>query len=432
MERGEGFYSRILRLTGSRICVAVVAAMALTASCVSPGLSPDSPDRDLRRGLSGEEEWTYIHFTDNGMAVASASCTKTDDPDEDIISDANLIVVDEFGDVDRCEYIDDVSTGQCRIKLVSKRTYSIYACCNFGYRMSVGSTESLRNLCCHLAYPDDYRKGIPMVGVAENVSAGDDTGIELTRLMAKISLRMDRSALDGGVEMNVTGVKIGNCPRRALIFSPWFGNRKEMDEDWFFPSGFSRNAEECGPLNLNRNGTSGMVSLYMLENPDSDSSWLEMALDYKSAQLYSFGTPLVYRLRMGSDGDCDIERNRHYNITVRPIGDGLGKEGWCIDKSGLSSQTRFSMKPDGYLEVDVGDRIHVRCEFYPPDAPFSINRDNLENDRETGIYTYSIDEDGHGVVLDIVGYGAGMVYMEAGEPINDAGLLYIHVRDDRT
>ena len=42
---------------------------------------------------------------------------------------------------------------------------------------------------------------------------------------------------------------------------------------------------------------------------------------------------------------------------------------------------------------------------------------------------YVKDEDGKGVRLKITGYGTGMVYMSAGEPVNEAGLLYIHVKN---
>ena len=85
------------------------------------------------------------------------------------------------------------------------------------------------------------------------------------------------------------------------------------------------------------------------------------------------------------------------------------------------------MEPEGYLEAEIGEVIHVGCTFSPPGASFDIGINELEEDRMRGIYDYVVDEDGHGVTLTIRGLGTGMVYMEAGEPINQAGLLYIHV-----
>lgn len=90
------------------------------------------------------------------------------------------------------------------------------------------------------------------------------------------------------------------------------------------------------------------------------------------------------------------------------------------------------MDPEGYLEADMGEVIHVRCSYSPEWASFYCSDEELEEDRQRGIYEYVKDEDGKGVRLTITGYGTGMVYMSAGEPVNRAGLLYIHVRGSET
>ena len=51
----------------------------------------------------------------------------------------------------------------------------------------------------------------------------------------------------------------------------------------------------------------------------------------------------------------------------------------------------------------------------------------MEFDKETGIYDYEIDEDGHGAVLTLTGPGRGLITMLAGEPINDGVLFIIEV-----
>jgi hypothetical protein len=51
----------------------------------------------------------------------------------------------------------------------------------------------------------------------------------------------------------------------------------------------------------------------------------------------------------------------------------------------------------------------------------------MDEDKAEGIYDYVIDEDGHGVTLTLTGPGSGIVYMEAGDPINDAALFIIEV-----
>ena len=51
----------------------------------------------------------------------------------------------------------------------------------------------------------------------------------------------------------------------------------------------------------------------------------------------------------------------------------------------------------------------------------------MEDDKAEGLYDYVIDEDGHGATLTLTGPGRGLIYMEAGEPVNDAALFIIEV-----
>ena len=51
----------------------------------------------------------------------------------------------------------------------------------------------------------------------------------------------------------------------------------------------------------------------------------------------------------------------------------------------------------------------------------------MADDKAEGIYDYKIDEDGHGATLTLTGPGRGLIYMEAGDPINEAALFIIEV-----
>ena len=51
----------------------------------------------------------------------------------------------------------------------------------------------------------------------------------------------------------------------------------------------------------------------------------------------------------------------------------------------------------------------------------------MDDDKAEGIYDYTIDDNGHGAVLTLTGPGRGLIYMEAGEPVNDAALFIIEV-----
>lgn len=375
--------------------------------------------------------------------------TKASDPDENLISDVSIMIFDETGEAEECIWIPDVRTHH-EVTLVKGKRYSLRACANFGYHVYADHIEELEELTYYMTYPDEYSDGIPMYAEEEFMLTGDmSLRLKFKRLMSKISLMMDRSRMDENVEMNVRTVRIGNCPKSVKVF----GKSAISSSDQCFAAGFSKADYQTDMLNsVLVDGRSGPVSLYMLENmqgafpdkitEDKDKvfgkddhrkelcSYIEMEMDYVSPASHSSTGPLIYRFYLG-DGinNLDVERNCHYRITVSPEGDGLSDEGWRVDKSGLkyTGATYFKAMPDSYLRGDIGDRIHIWCEFSPAYASFDIGREYMEEDRSNGIYDYEIDPDGHGAVLTLKGAGRGLIYMEAGAPVNDAALFIIEV-----
>ena len=398
----------------------------------------------VRMGTPEEKEvMCRISIEDIGYAV------KAMDPDEDMISDVSIMIFDERGEAEECLWLPNGETST-EIPLVLGKTYSFRACANFGYRTFADHISELDETVFYMAYPDEYSKGMPMYACADGIRIGDDASVSLKmkRLMAKISLRMDRRKLSDGVEMNVVGVRIGNCPKSVKVF----GTNAVSNHDQCFGIGFSRNDAQTAVLNtLTKDDLSGTVSLYMLENmqgdmpesPASDSekvfdeqdhrrnvcSYIEMDIEYLSYEKYS-ESPLVYRFYLGdSRTNLDVERNCHYRITVCPEDDGLNGDGWRVDKSGLTDlgPTYFKSYPTPYIRGKIGDKIHIGCIFSPANTPFDVGEDYMKDDQKTGIYDYEIDPDGHGAVLTLTGPGRGWIYMEAGEPINDGALFMIEV-----
>lgn len=367
------------------------------------------------------------------------------EPDCDRIRDANIFVFSSDGFLERSEYINGAS---CSLPLVYGRDYDIYACVNFGYKLNIRTLDEINSLVFHIAYPDDYSTGMPMCGAVFGVRAGNSIRMPIVRMMAELRIGMDRSRLKENVKMDVRSLRIGNCPRRCRVFSE---SGAESSDDCF-SVGFSRNSGECEILNKTvEGGKSAELSLYMLENiqgdfprevgTDSDKvlekdehladvcSYIEMELGYHSPEHYSNGGFLKYRFYLGeSRSDLNVRRNCRYHITVTPDGDGLNEDSWRIDRTFISDMVSFSMKPDGLIEPRIGDEIHVRCSYSPAGAPFRIGLDELEEGRTRGVFNYAIDDDWHGVKLSIVGPGDAKVYMEAGAPISQAGLLNIHVK----
>ena len=393
--------------------------------------------------LQGEADEIEIRFEEGGMQ------TRALDPEENRITDISLMIFDETGSAEECVWLKG-GEKKCTVRLIKNKEYTFCACANFGYQVYADHIDELDEIRFHMAYPDEYREGIPMYAREKvKITETPEVTIMLERLMAKISLRMDRSKLSNDVEMNVRSVKIGNCPRSARVFV----QNSVADRDGCFPTGFFRNELESADLNTSiEKGLSKEVFLYMLENmqgqmdmhisSDNDKifnehdprretcSYIEMEMEYLSYEKYSGAEGLIYRFYLGEDrNSLDVERNCHYHITVTPEDDGLSEDSWRVDKSGLLDMGEPYIKgyPSDYIRGDIGDKVHLWCDLMPWNAPFSIDTEVMEEDKAEGIYDYVIDEDGHGVTLTLTGPGRGIVYMEAGEPINDAALFIIEV-----
>lgn len=378
--------------------------------------------------------------------------TKASIPDEYMINDINLLLFED-GKAENVIWKDGLEANartEIDISYINGRRYSLFAIANMGRKISVNDTSDLNGLIMELPDPDGFNKGIPMSVFIEDIvfDGQKRMDISLERLAAKISVRMDRSRLSKNVKMTVKEVRIGNYPKYAKVMEP---SRVSSFYDRF-ETGFRLTEAQCTALNeAGMGGISGEVSVYMLENmqgnfpyrinedeekvlDDGDPlselcSYLEMELDYSSPDLISYDSPLVYRFYLG-DGlrSLDIERNCHYRITVIPEDDGLSGGGWRVDKSGIGPSTPlFKMHPENYIEGHVGDTLHVWCECYPKTAPFDPGYEELNYDKSRGIYDYSVDEDGHGVRLFLKKAGTGIVYMSAGAPINQSGMVIVYV-----
>lgn len=377
--------------------------------------------------------------------------TKADMPDQNKISDINILIFDANGTLERKAYVDSGQRAY-EVLLLKGMKYTIYVCANFGYPVSAVNLEEVSQMEFHLAYPDEYREGIPMAATVTDILITEDTDIEveLERLMAQVSLKMDRSRLSDGVRMDVISVRIGNCPKKVRPFA----TSRAVSEDDCFRVGFNHDDIRCSPLNsCGLDGISEEISLYMLENmqgrfSDKDltadqekvfrehdprkeiCSYIEMEMEYSYGDSASVNKPLIYRFYLGEDrNSLNVERNCHYHITVTPEDDGLKGDGWRVDKTGISYVGIPSLEqyPGDYIVGNIGDVIHIGCHLTPSYVPFDIGLDYLEADRTEGIYEYEIDKDGHGVTLTLTGPGRGLIYMEAGDPINDAALFLIEV-----
>ncbi|MCD8313090.1 MAG: DUF4906 domain-containing protein [Bacteroidales bacterium] len=387
------------------------------------------------------------------------AATRSEAPDEELVSDINVFIFNGYGLLEEKLYISSSnllhnSAGDCccDVQLLSYSTYSVYVCANTGFKMSCGSLAELLAYRYYLAYPDDYRIGVPMSGKMENFTykGESEMAVPLRRAMAKISLSIDRSALDSDVDFTVTSATIGNCPKSALMFA----DNVVSGTDDTYNVGYR--VSDYGSDNLNRNVSgkvSGEVSLYMFENMQGSPlgeitdyvdkeflendplrercSYVELVASYYSSYYHSLpGEGLIYRFYLGeSASDFNVERNCHYHVTLRPEGTGLNGRGWRVDKSALEycGPTSITITPSTYIRGKIGDVVDVRAVLVPESAPLDVGLEELRFDHERGIYDYAVDPDGLGVTLTFTGSGMGMLYFEAGDPINNAELIVVVV-----
>ena len=119
--------------------------------------------------------------------------TRATDPDEQLISAYNLLIFNAFGVLEEKVYIPRRKMVFSGGKLVHETTllldvpYSIYAVANLGYELPCRTLEEVRSYRYHLAYPDEYSRGIPMAGKLEEEAVGHSgtLTLPLERLMAR-------------------------------------------------------------------------------------------------------------------------------------------------------------------------------------------------------------------------------------------------------
>lgn len=396
--------------------IRLILTVATIAGCTGPEWDGPAADR----------EEIQLCFS-----LSSPPAVKAADPDETRISDVNLFIFNARGVLEERTFLKDgdLRPGEDGFsvtrKLLKDTPYDIYACANLGYPLTLSTAEELERYRYYLTYPDEYSRGIPMTARLKGAvsEGGQPIAVPLERMMAKVSLRLDRTALSPDVRILVRRVTIGGCPRSSLLFTD---SRAETAEE-VFVTGFTKIYPECDALNKDVTlGLSRECPVYMLENLQGNvlrepvCPYIEIEAEYFSDIYYSgSGQYLIYRFYIGErKGNYDIRRNCHYHITVRPEGDGLHGDSWSVDMEHLGVQERakvFDLHPAAYNECRSGEDFHFRCDVFPPWTPVTFDKEWLDD--ESHLYSYTLDEDGRGITLHTRKGGTAMLYISAGAPV---------------
>lgn len=257
-------------------------------------------------------------------------------------------------------YVNDSESAE--MEMTAGKTYTFYVLVNTGdidapekesdmqtYRYSLGSLQDFTD------------RGIPMSAVktAGIKKAEEQVELLLSRLIARINLRLDTRALPG---FRVTSARLVNSPADVTPFISASMATSVM-------SGDSATDEDLKLLNSGKT-----ASFHMLENcqgvllPSNNDQWekipenipdgKEKLCTYVEVSAELDGSvglegPVTYRFYLGQDetSDFNVFRNTENDITLITTEDGLDKVSWKIDNSMLTSISVpvIAVGTDGYI-----------------------------------------------------------------------------------
>ncbi len=289
--------------------------------------------------------------------------TVTKLPDEYLVEDVNIYVVNSVGDVVTHRYAASVE--DILLDIYTNHIFTVYAIANAGRSFPVSRVEEI--LALEQMEASLNGRVVPMSGVygPKALVGGSTIVIPLTRVVAKVVLKCNFSQLNEDVSMIVKSVALKNVPVKCRLFGE---NRASASADvkggekWIAPTVAQlENGIEMF-LMENKQGTlqpentvqSGKVwpqeSLY-----SQICSYVEIVAAYASDQKEG---DVVYRFYLGSDPftNYDVERNTKYTISVTFKGNGgLYENSWRVDVGGLDDvvPANVEFEQSGYVMYDM-------------------------------------------------------------------------------
>lgn len=344
----------------------------LGAGCAKQESSP----LDGESGTGEKEIGFYVRYSLLGMSVRNPS--EDGGVDENSISDINLYLVNEMGDVVSFMYLcENDADSRLEANIHENERYSVYAVANAGKRMPATTLEQIEKLEYEVALGD----GVLMAGKTEPqmLYNGAVVWINIERCISRIILKADYSGLNDDVEIQVKSISLKNVPKKVSIFGE---NRIENPE-------FSSDGEKVTAIS--REDLEQGITFYQYENmqgtlqPDNDDCtkkvWPQQSI-YSSICSYvqmeaSYSSPrkkgdILYRFYLGSDmtSNYDVPRNASQTVTISFNGDGAVDENtWRVDDSDITSLvTGVEVNPSAHRFIGCGGTVSLVAEVIPQDA----------------------------------------------------------------
>ena len=221
--------------------------------------------------------------------------TRASSPDETRITDCNILVFNPYGDLEERIFVPERSLRaedgylKYEVNLLRDVPYTVLVALNLGYALPQMTLDEARTYRYHMAYPDEYSRGLPMAALREEVTPGDSIRLRAQRLMARVDLQLDRRQLSDDIFLKVTDVEVGGSASSVQLFPG------SVAED-VFRQGFTHRNTEVQALNrFDASGLSESVSLYVLENL-AEGSYVEIKAEYHSDDQHTeAGERVTYR-----------------------------------------------------------------------------------------------------------------------------------------
>lgn len=341
-------------------------------------------DNDLKQSDIEINDTLYANI--NLKFDISDSPTKMRGVDENLLSDFNIYIFNEYGALVERFYQGVKSPINFRVG--KNQRYDIYVIANGGGEILVNSKSDL--LGYQFSSPSDdgvslTDGAVVMVGKCENISITEDCTLTvgLKRRVAQIVVLADTSALFKGVNLTFESIRVVDAPSKVKLFTE---NKVTSTNDLisysFDPSGLFGSGAKCY-LYENMQGTlkpsNSEYSGKFLEEGDQGygvSTYIEIKCHYKSVR---YDGTIYYRYYLGEDvfSNFDVKGNVKYLIKIYFAGNASVRENsWRVESTDLVDNSFISFKnKDEYLYISLNLMVDWGIYLSDDELPTVISGD---------------------------------------------------------
>ena len=377
----------------------IVRPLCVLALAAGAGCSPEMEEA----GVPAAQ--VTVSIVSDGYGLTRSSFTWG----EDEIRDIQVVVTTEEGEVYAVLYSDTPSNLQFTGTV--GRLYKLWAAANLGGKVEVRRLEDFTERVRQVTSASIAVSGIPMFSEGSCsvivTGGGDHAVIPLSRMMARVDLRVDKGRLDYPGGFSVTGVRVCSPVNAFTPFAGEVARSHDGAADYICDNATSQD--------LSRLNGGGTVRLYTFENmqgtllPGNTDPWRKVPSGIGEAGPYctylevvcSYDTPddqgsdITYRMYLGENAttNFDVRRNTVYSLTLQPTEREIrgGRGSWKIEPGSWESDVvlEFFIEPSS-LELKIGESADVYSYYLVtyPDGRQEVESTTCQWETDPGTFEY--------------------------------------------